>query len=58
VNEPATTYYRTDPANPWVVLPPGGTFTVQLAKKQELTFYYYSVDTAGNTETLKTELLQ
>jgi len=58
VNEPATTYYRTDPANPWVVLPPGDTFTVQLAKKQELTFYYYSVDTAGNTETLKTELLQ
>ena len=65
-DEPATTHFRlTDQAHitaggadstAWQVYT--GPISVAVDKKGTASFDYYSVDTAGNTEATKTEVLQ
>ena len=65
-NEPATTYFRvtgqgtvtaggTD-TTAWQIYT--GLVTVDIAKRGTANFDYYSVDTAGNAEATRTEVLQ
>ncbi|MFQ5900406.1 MAG: chitobiase/beta-hexosaminidase C-terminal domain-containing protein, partial [Thermodesulfobacteriota bacterium] len=51
-NEPSTTYYTTDGSTPTTLSP---TYTSPVSITQDTTLSFFSIDTAGNVESIKTE---